>query len=235
MWIEQDPGTGAGGRPHSTSQPTRPGRLRWIGLVLGFTALVAMIAVQHFAGSSPNTDRIAGTPAPVQPTVHSQRATAAGSPAPGSASASTSVQRTAHTRPVAPGTVNVGAPVLPSNDWELVALQWSGTLGHGPSAVIRYDGESGALTTTPLPDLASNGPLSFIATGGAAIIRPLDRVPGYTISRGDGAVAAGGALGTALRLFPPADDGTFWAAATSEDALWLEHLAPDGRDRKSVV
>jgi hypothetical protein len=66
--------------------------------------------------------------------------------------------------------------------------------GRSGDAVIRIRFRRGLVTTTPVPPLASNGPMYFVAASNSVLIRPLDYVPGYLVRDGRRAVPTAHAL-----------------------------------------
>jgi hypothetical protein len=203
LWIDDS----GGPPPPPDQQPRGPRWSRWIALVAGFAALLALIAVQHFTGSAPRADT-APSPSVTQPPSTSPPPT----PTPTSSTASRTSPFTPTLPPTTPVTATTsGEYSLPGQRWELVGFQWSGAAGGG-SAVVRYRPDTGELITTPIPPLSSSGPFSFVATGNAAIIRPMDFVNGYVIPDGRPAAVAAGPLlsGGGQPILPSADPNLVW-------------------------
>ena len=78
----------------------------------------------------------------------------------------------------------------------------------GSATVLRIEFAHGRITRTVVPALASNGPVSFVATPHAAIIRPLDFVPGFLVPDGRPPYALTGALASGGVLLPGTLSGT---------------------------
>jgi hypothetical protein len=77
----------------------------------------------------------------------------------------------------APTVRAVGQPILGiTASWELFA---SGTDG-----IVRIEFAAGRVVRTPMPPLQSTGPAWLVVGGTWALVRPLDRVPGYLIRDG---------------------------------------------------
>lgn len=102
--------------------------------------------------------------------------------------------------------IRVGPPLLGIHaGWEL--------FGRGDGTVVRIEFARGRVTTTTVPTLASTGPVSFIAVAGAALIRPIDLVPGYLIPDGRPARPLSGVLGQGGPVFPGPDPNHVWVQA----------------------
>lgn len=102
--------------------------------------------------------------------------------------------------------IRVGPPLLGVRaGWEL--------FGRGDGAVVRIEFARGRVTTTTVPTLASTGPVSFVAVAGAALIRPIDFVPGYLIPDGRPARPLTGVLGQGGPVFPAPDPSHVWVQA----------------------
>jgi hypothetical protein len=107
-----------------------------------------------------------------------------------------------------PTTTTVPAGALPgAEDWELV--------GYGSEGVVRYRPSTGEVTVTPVPLLDSTGPLSFVATRSAVVVRPYDTVPGYRVVDGRPAEALSGTLGRGGPVLPGPDPDHLWIVTTS--------------------
>jgi hypothetical protein len=103
-------------------------------------------------------------------------------------------------------------------DWEL--------FGYGPNQVVRIQLARGRVTRTAVPPLQSTGPTSFIVTSGQVIVRPLDRVPGYSVAGGHPARLLTGALAGGGDVVP-GPTGTVWVHA-SFDSPSLRLTGLDG-------
>lgn len=75
-----------------------------------------------------------------------------------------------------------------------------------PNAVLRIDFAAGGIVSTPIPALDSSGPVTFLASSGGAVVRPLDEVPGYLVPDGRPATELDGLLATAAALPGPSPD-----------------------------
>lgn len=63
-----------------------------------------------------------------------------------------------------------------SSGWELFA--------RGEEVVVRIQVKQGRVTRTPVPSLASSGPVSFIVGKHKAVVHPTDNVPDYVVPDG---------------------------------------------------
>jgi hypothetical protein len=102
--------------------------------------------------------------------------------------------------------------------WQLVA--------YGPSGVIRLDLAAGRLTRTRVPPLASTGPAYLVTGQGEVIIRPLDGVPGYLVTRSRPARELTGLLGGSGAAIAGPRSGQAWLEPGSQPAqmilVWLD-------------
>jgi hypothetical protein len=102
--------------------------------------------------------------------------------------------------------------------WQLVA--------YGPSGVIRLDLAAGRLTRTRVPPLASTGPAYLVTGQGEVIIRPLDGVPGYLVTRSRPARELTGLLGGSGAAIAGPRPGQAWLEPGSQPAqmilVWLD-------------
>ena len=124
----------------------------------------------------------------------------------GSPSAIGSSQATVTSSPNSSPAISAIPPgLLPgASDWEL--------LGYGTSSVVRFRPGSGRVVVTPVSGLASGGPLFFLTTATAAIIRPLDPVTGYAVPDGQPATELTGLLAQGGPALPGPDAGHLWIA-----------------------
>jgi hypothetical protein len=180
----------------------RPARRRWrwwVALTVA-AAVAVLIAVATHNRGGPETAGPTGPPP-------SARAPLTSSP---------SVARAA--APLT--TIGVGHPLLGiTADWQL--------LGLGPGTMLRIDFAHGRITRTTLPALQSNGPVFFLAAPHAAIVRPLDFVPGYLVPDGRPPRALTGALSTGGVTLPGPKPGQYWKFESGgRDAMKL--VGPDG-------
>ncbi|HEU5266828.1 MAG TPA: hypothetical protein VFU35_09005, partial [Jatrophihabitans sp.] len=155
-------GDASGGHEEVLPVP-RPSRWRWrwwVALMVAAVAGVLVVVAAHNRGGPSTATR----------TVPSR--SAAPAPAPPTSSPSVAAVATASVT-----TIEVGHPLLGiTADWQL--------LGLGPGTMLRIDFAHGRISRTTLPTLQSNGPVFFLAAPHAAIIRPLDFVPGYLVPDG---------------------------------------------------
>ena len=90
---------------------------------------------------------------------------------------------------------SIGHPILGVRaGWELFALDGNG--------VVAVQFSRGRIIRTTVPRLLSDGPVSFVAARGEAIIRPLDNVPGYLVRDGQPAQPLTGVLAQGGTLLP---------------------------------
>ena len=190
---------------------------RWVALGLGLLVLVAVLVLQRqgrgpagavstsvsTASSVPlsrNTSGVISSPRPRLATTAADT-TARSFTGPSSASAMRSGTSSPLTTVVARG-------LLPgATDWEL--------LGYGTSGVLSYRPGTGRVVVTSVPGLASSGPLFFVTTATAVIIRPLDFVTGYAVPDGTPATALTGLLAQGGPAFPGPEDEHLWIATGS--------------------
>ena len=127
-----------------------------------------------------------------------------------------------HQPPLPFGVTEMGHPLLGVRaDWELY--------GYGPGGVARIQFARGQITWTVVPALASNGPLALVADAGEAIIRPIDRVPGYAVPDGQHVRTLTGALSHGGTVLPGPRPGTVWVQpGFGSTTMPLVRL--DGRD-----
>ena len=231
LWIESGGSTVPGGdAPRRGEAPRGPGgsgRTRWIALAVGFAVLVAVIAVQHFAGgsaASPTastsssgiaapTGTLASSAASPVP-VTSSAGSIGSSEALGGADSSTAPADGAP-EPVgssaapAPVTAAVRPGPLPAGQtWELV--------GYGPKGVMRYRPATGTLTVTPVPPVLSSNLLSFVVTSNSVVLRSMDDVESYLVPDGKRATPLTGLLGRPTRVLPGPDAGHVWVVSSSD-------------------
>lgn len=100
----------------------------------------------------------------------------------------------------------LGRPLLPvASGWVLYGL--------GEGVVVRVDPGRGEITRTTIPPLQSGGPVSFLAMGGVAFVRPLDFVPGYVVPDGRPARPMPARLAQSGPMLPGPEPDTVWIAA----------------------
>ena len=158
---------------------------------------------------------------PAKPTAERTSTPPASSPDPGP---TTSFQP-------APFTVTeLGHPLLDATGTEEL-------FGRGPGVVVRIELARGRITTTPVPDLDSSGPVSFVVTRHEAIVRPLDLVPGYEVPDGSPARPFTGPLRTVQSgpMFPGPDGDSVWAPPTDDNQPVFRLVRLDGREPASQL
>ncbi|MEO9237121.1 MAG: hypothetical protein ABI418_03410, partial [Jatrophihabitantaceae bacterium] len=119
--------------------------------------------------------------------------------------------------PSTPTVVQAGRPLLdvPAG-WQL--------FGRGPTAVVRIELAAGRVTTTPVPGLASSGPVSFVVGADRAIVRPLDFVPGYVVLDGRATQELTGPAMKAGPVLPGPDPQHVWTPSADNSGLRLSSL-----------
>jgi hypothetical protein len=141
------------------------------------------------------------------------RPSAAASPSPASPSpAPTASASPLNSTDNSPGGTQVGHPLLGvTANWELFA--------RNDTQVVRVELAAGRVTWTPVPGLASGGPVSFLALPDSVLVRPLDFVPGYRIKDGQPAALLGGALNLGGPVLPGPRPGTVWVALEADSRI----------------
>lgn len=108
-----------------------------------------------------------------------------------------------------PSVIGFGHPIPGlTGDFELFARV--------PNAVLRIDFAAGWMLSTPIPVLASDGPVTFLATSHGALVRPIDAVPGYLVPDDAPAHELDRMLASAAVLPGP-----------NRDQVWIERYAGD--------
>jgi hypothetical protein len=99
--------------------------------------------------------------------------------------------------------ITLGHPVLGVTEgWELY--------GRAPGTLVRIQLARGLITRTAVPDLLSSGPVSFVASADGAIVRPIDRVPGYRVADDRWPDPIALAPGSGGPVFPGPSPSTVW-------------------------
>jgi hypothetical protein len=190
--IRLDPDVVEFGAPPRTPVPWR----RWAlpAAVVLLLAVAGVVAIQS-RGDAPS---VAASATPSAP-----------SPTP---TATVSPLNWTDSRPV---TIEVGHPLLGvTAGWELFA--------RSETEVVRVELAAGRITRTPVPQLNSGGPVSFLALPDSVIVRPLDNVVGYLIRDGAPTANLAGALGFGGPALPGPQPGTVWVPTTADsDRLLL--------------
>jgi hypothetical protein len=116
--------------------------------------------------------------------------------------------------------LQVGHPLLGvTAGWELFGLNQSDIVAIQPAR--------GRIIATALPPPEGGGPVSFIVGPRAAIIRPLDNVPGYLVPDGHQARPLTGALAAGNLLLPGPQPTQEWLVGGNTSTLSL--VSADGR------
>ena len=86
--------------------------------------------------------------------------------------------------------------------WEL--------FGRSNATVVRIELARGRITRSTIPALRSSGPVSFLASAGVAIVRPIDYVAGYVVPDGQPARESSAMLGQGGPVLPGPDPRHVW-------------------------
>jgi hypothetical protein len=125
------------------------------------------------------------------------------SPVPTSSAAAASPSRSPSPVPIAPVVTELGHPLLDTaGGWELFART--------PDALVRIDPARGRITRTPVPRIASSGPVSLVVGRDWAVLKPLDFVSGYLVRDGRAAEVLVGALAQGGLAAPGPDGASLW-------------------------
>jgi hypothetical protein len=121
------------------------------------------------------------------------------SPSPSSASPGASPSAV----PTAPVVTELGHPLVDTAaGWEL--------FGRTADALIRIDPARGRITRTPVPRIASTGPVSLVVGRDWAVAKPLDFVDGYLVRDGRAAEPLSGVLAQGGLAAPGPDGASLW-------------------------
>ncbi|HEX3614067.1 MAG TPA: hypothetical protein VHU88_20430 [Sporichthyaceae bacterium] len=116
----------------------------------------------------------------------------------------------------------VGHPLLPvRGGWDLI--------GRGDRVLVGIDLAAGEITTTPVPELQSTGPVALIAGRDWTMIRPSDYVPGYLIRDGRPTHALTGLLSNGGLASPGPDPIHVWVLASGSRPERIARVGIDGR------
>jgi hypothetical protein len=160
-------------------------RLWWMTFGAAIVVIAVILAIQS-----------GGRTRQVQPT---SRPSASSAPTSGTSTPASGAPTTAPAVTV----TELGHPLFGiTASWDLFA--------RGSATMLRIEFAHGRITRSVVPALASNGPVSFLAAPHAAIIRPLDFVPGYLVPDGRPPHALTGALASGGVLLPGPISGQFW-------------------------
>jgi hypothetical protein len=109
--------------------------------------------------------------------------------------------------PLEPPVVMPG-PTLPgAGSWEVY--------GRGEAEVVRLELGSGRITRTPVPQLATSGPVTFLATRTGVLARPVRAAPGYQVPDGEPAGRLPPELGQGGLILPGPERDQVWITSTS--------------------
>lgn len=250
FWIEDASGgwgdwdtTGDGtGTPTREPRPPRSSRWpRWVALAAGFAALAGLIAWQGGTAPAPTTadtstaQTSASSDASTESAITTSRRR---TPQRGMSSSMAGPSTRGSATPAVkfpPPTVTTAPLVsLPGAPFELVGLAWDGVLSSRP-AIVQFQSETGEITRTEFPAIASNGPLSFLVTEDVAVVLPWDNVPGYLVPRDQLVQQVTGALARAAAIFPAAEADRIWAATSDAGGMGIELLDEMGVATGSAI
>ncbi len=232
--------TGAPGHgPHGRA-PGGSGRGRWIVLAAGFAVLVAVIAVQHYAGGQPTASPSSATSAPPTSAPTDQGSSSPGRPSPtsrppsptGSTVPIESTGPTGSTGTVESQTLGDTPYLMTATPASTARVPTSGpsrstvvpsavlpttddwqVVGYQPGgAIVRYRPATGAVTITPVPFQPSGGGYSLVLTPRAAVLRPMDVATGYAIPIHDPATELTGRLAGGGPTLPGPTPGRLWVS-----------------------
>lgn len=112
--------------------------------------------------------------------------------------------------------------------WDLFA--------RGDDVIVRIEPAHGRVTATIVPELASSGPVSFVALPDAVVVVPLDYVPGFGVADGETATTLTG-LGTGGPVFPGQHPGQLWVVSgiLPSDPVPMTLLGADGMPTGSTL
>jgi hypothetical protein len=203
-------------------QPPWTGRpwLWRLSIVVVLAVVAALIVYAHRSGSTP-------TAAPASASAPQATGPQATGP---QAPASTGLP-TPLTGIVAPGpTVTEAGPGMlgVTAAWDLYARSDQG--------IARIEFASGRITVTPVPELQSTGPVSFVAGGGAGggwvLDKPLDSLPGYLLHDGSTPQNLPATFG---QVFPGPDPAHIWVDVNDGTSEYLALAGPDGRTTSARI
>jgi hypothetical protein len=112
-------------------------------------------------------------------------------------------------RSPAPGPpVVVSGPTLPDvGNWEVY--------GRSEAEVVRLELRLGRMTRTPVPQLATSGRISFLATRTGVLVRPVRDLPGYQVRDSERAAPLPRALGRGGLILSGPEPDQVWITSTS--------------------
>jgi hypothetical protein len=190
-------------------------------------------AILEFGGSRPGTPRtrwhrwwplaVAAllVAAFVVRTQHPGQPSAAASPSPS--------VTPAQSPPGASPTPTLTAPVVTDIGHRLLdtAAGWE-LFGRTADAVLRIDPARGRVVRTPVPRLATTGPVSLAVGRDWAMVRPLDFVPGYLVPDGQPARELTGLLNQGGLALPGPDGASVWVPSHRPEESMVQ-VGLDGR------
>jgi hypothetical protein len=122
----------------------------------------------------------------------------------------------------APRVLTVGHPLLGvTGRWELLA--------RGSGVEVRIELAAGRITLTAVPELDTDGPISFTAGPGWALIRPLDVEPSYLIRDGRLAQSFATAVPSGGEALPGPSGHTVWIPDGDGAAARMDLVDVTGR------
>jgi hypothetical protein len=121
-----------------------------------------------------------------------------------------------HSPSLGPPVVLAG-PTLPNaGNWEVY--------GRSGTEVVRLQFGPGRMTRTPVPQLDTTGPVTFLATRTAVLARPVRPVRGYQVRDGATAQPLPPALGRGGLILPGPEPDQVWITSTSRYSTRAEML-----------
>ncbi len=107
-----------------------------------------------------------------------------------------------------------------SASWELFGL--------GNGVLVRVELARGRITTTTLPALRSEGPVSLVVTADRALIRPFDVVPGYVVVDGQPAQPMSDGIARSGPMFPGPLPAQVWVPSDDDQRPRMTLRDADG-------
>ncbi len=190
-WVDEAPAEYLDNGPSR-----RPPTNRVVLVVAAVAVLAAVLIVVKTAGGSSPTAKSAAKPS-ASPSASTSRPLTLGPP-----------QQLPTDLPVAtsatPVTVSeVGHPLLGvTSHWTLYGL--------GANLVVRIELSNGRITTTQLPSLASDGPITLLANSAGAIVRPWDVETSFIVPDGQPAASLSAEFSRGGASFPGPDSSHVW-------------------------
>lgn len=113
-----------------------------------------------------------------------------------------------------PPKATLGTPVVMLGPTLPGAGTWD-VYGRSEAEVIRLELGSGRMTRTPVPQLASDGTVTFLATATGVLARPVRPLPGYQVPDGEPSEPLPPALGRGGLMLPGPEPDMVWITSTS--------------------